>query len=167
MSDSESAWGDRWPVRRASPEDVETVRAISAEAYAASYLPVFGYMPAPALEDYGARVAAGEVWFIEDGEPPHPVGVAVLERRPDHLLVYNLAVLPGRWGEGIGHRLLALAETRARATGCTELRLFTNTRMTRNLAIYRSAGYREVGRRPHPSRAGVVLVDMSKLLDPA
>ena len=115
MLDGDDASADRWIARRAGPDDAETVRSISAEAYAASYLPVFGYLPAPAMEDYGAHVAAGEVWFVEDGESPRPVGVAVLERHASHLLVYNLAVLPERWGEGIGRRLLALAEERARA----------------------------------------------------
>ena len=166
MLDGDDASADRWIARRAGPDDAETVRSISAEAYAASYLPVFGYLPAPAMEDYGAHVAAGEVWFVEDAEPRRPVGVVVLERHASHLLVYNLAVLPERWGEGIGRRLLALAEERARAVGHEEVRLFTNTRMTRNLSIYRRAGYRETGRRPHPFRAGVVLVDMSKRLEP-
>ena len=113
MLDGDDASADRWIARRAGPGDVETVRSISAEAYAASYLPVFGYLPAPAMEDYGAHIAVGEVWFVEDPEPRRPVGVVVLERHASHLLVYNLAVLPERWGEGIGRRLLALAEERA------------------------------------------------------
>jgi hypothetical protein len=36
--------------------------------------------------------------------------------------------------------------------------------MLRNQAIYRRAGYREIGRRPHPSQPGVQLVDMAKTL---
>ena len=159
--------GDRWRVRRAGPGDVAAVRAVSAEAYAASFQPVFGYLPAPALEDYAPRVAAGEVWLIEVGATGRPVGVAVLEQHVDHLLVYSIAVLPECWHAGIGRRLLALAEQRARGAGCPEVRLFTNTRMTRNLAIYARAGYRELGRRPHPSRPGIVLVDMGKTVGPA
>ena len=167
MTDVGEPHDDGWQVRRAGPGDVAAVLAISAEAYAASFLPVFGYLPAPALEDYGPRVAAGEVWLVEAGEPRRPVGVAVLERHADHLLVYNIAVLPEHWSSGIGRRLLALAEERARHLGQREVRLFTNSRMTRNLAIYARAGYREVGRRPHPSRTGIVLVDLSKPIAPA
>jgi ribosomal protein S18 acetylase RimI-like enzyme len=38
--------------------------------------------------------------------------------------------------------------------------------MERNLALYRRHGFVEVGTRPHPSRAGEVLVDMVRPLKP-
>jgi ribosomal protein S18 acetylase RimI-like enzyme len=43
-----------------------------------------------------------------------------------------------------------------------ELRLYTNTRMRRNVALYTSCGFVETGERPHPSRPGEELVDMAK-----
>ena len=137
--------------RLARAEDAALVRAISAEAYG-SYLTQLGFAPLPATEDYAPRVAAGQVWLLEEGGDV--VALAVLETRADHMMVYSLAVPPGRQGQGLGRRLLQFADQQALAAGVTELRLYTNTRMTRNIALYAAAGYRETGRRPHPTRPG-------------
>jgi hypothetical protein len=45
-----------------------------------------------------------------------------------------------------------------------EIRLYTNAKLTSNIRLYSACGYRELGRRPHPSRDGESLVDMSKYL---
>jgi ribosomal protein S18 acetylase RimI-like enzyme len=56
--------------------------------------------------------------------------------------------------------LLEFADQRAGALGLTLIRLYTNARMEKNIALYRRHGYAAIGTRPHPSRAGEVLVDM-------
>jgi hypothetical protein len=43
---------------------------------------------------------------------------------------------------------LEFAEQHAAASGVGELRLYTDTRMDRNIAIYRHCGFIEVGTRP-------------------
>jgi ribosomal protein S18 acetylase RimI-like enzyme len=145
-------------VRRASPSDLPLVRQISADAYISAYMPVLGYIPKPAEEDYDPRIARGEVWILErDGRA---VGVTVLEERPDYLLVYSIAVKPTEQRRGYGSALLDFADQRAAATGVQEIRLYTNLRMGRNIALYRRHGYVEVGTRPHPTRPGEVLLDM-------
>jgi ribosomal protein S18 acetylase RimI-like enzyme len=83
---------------------------------------------------------------------------------PDHLMIWSLAVRPDRQGKGLGRFLLRFAERMAREAGLGELRLFTNARMERNLALYARAGYRETGRRPHPRRESFIIVDMAKRL---
>src|SRR6185369_870358 len=93
-----------------------------------------------------------------------PIATLVLEPHDDHLLVYSIAVRPEHQGQGHARRLLAFAEEQARSTGCAELRLYTNDRMERNLALYKSCGFTESGRRPHPTRAGMTLVDLCKPL---
>ena len=99
-------------IRNAEAADLAVVQQISADAYIGAYVAVLGYIPQPAEEDYSTRIARHDVWIIErDG---HAVGVAVLEARPDHLLVF--------------------ADQRAVAIGVPEIRLFTNTGMTRNIA---------------------------------
>jgi GNAT superfamily N-acetyltransferase len=65
---------------------------------------------------------------------------------------------------GHGVALLRLAEDLAGQAGLTELRLYTNARMERNVALYTSFGYRETGRRPNPFRPGWTVVDMAKTL---
>ena len=50
-------------VRRAGLADLPLVQQISADAYISAYVPVLGYVPKPAEEDYGPRIARGEVWI--------------------------------------------------------------------------------------------------------
>ena len=67
------------------------VQRISADAYIAAYVPVPGYIPFLAEENYGPRIERSEVWLLtcDDGD----VGVAMLEERRDHLLLYSVAEL--------------------------------------------------------------------------
>jgi ribosomal protein S18 acetylase RimI-like enzyme len=145
-------------IRRADQSDLPVVQGISADAYIAAYVPMLGYIPLPAEEDYGPRIERGEVWLLACGASE--VGVAVLEEHRDHLLVYSVAVRPTEQGKGHGTVLLEFADQRAAALGLTVIRLYTNARMEKNIALYRRHGYAEIGTRPHPSRAGEVLVDM-------
>jgi len=141
------------------------VQRISADAYVAAYIPVLGYIPLPAEEDYGPRIERGEVWLLACGGSD--VGVSVLEERRDHLLVYSIAVRPTEQGRGHGGALLDFADQRAAALGFAVIRLYTNMRMEKNIALYRRHGYVETGTRPHPSRVGEVLVDMERVVPPS
>jgi ribosomal protein S18 acetylase RimI-like enzyme len=151
--------------RRAGPADLAIVQRISAEAYSAAYLPVIGAVPTPATEDYAPHIARGEVWLLEVAGGT--VGLAVLEEKPDHLVIYSIAVNPDAQRQGHGTTLLDFAAERAAAAGLSELRLYTNPRMTGNVALYRRCGFVEKGTRPHPSQAGERLVDMVRSLAPS
>jgi ribosomal protein S18 acetylase RimI-like enzyme len=147
-------------IRRAGRPVSAVIQQISADAYTPAYMAALGYIPKPAEEDYSPRVDRGEVWILNcDGRD---IGVAVLEERPDHLLVYSIAVSPAEQRRGYGRALLEFADQRAIATGVDEIRLYTNLRMKGNIALYRRHGYVAVGTRPHPSRTGEVLVDMMR-----
>ena len=52
---------------------------------------------------------------------------------------------PTARGLGLGRRLLRELEERARRRGATLVRLETNRALTEAIALYRSAGYIEVG----------------------
>jgi ribosomal protein S18 acetylase RimI-like enzyme len=149
-------------IRLAQPVDAEHIREISAAAYIPAYQPVIGAVPKPAEEDYAPRIARGEIWLLETTHGP--VATLVIERHSDHLLVYSIAVLPTHQRQGHARRLLAFAEEEAGRSGQSEIRLYTNDRMTGNLALYRGCGFREMGRRAHPTRAGITLVDLAKKL---
>jgi N-acetylglutamate synthase-like GNAT family acetyltransferase len=151
-------------IRNAEPSDLAVVRQISADAYITAYVPVLGYIPLPAEEDYGPRIARQEVWIIEKNG--YAVGVAVLEESPDHLLVHSIAVRPTEQGRGYGKALLDFADQRAVELGVPEVRLFTNSLMQRNIALYRGHGYTEVDVRPHPNRSGQMVVDMVRPVRP-
>jgi DNA-binding MarR family transcriptional regulator/ribosomal protein S18 acetylase RimI-like enzyme len=73
-------------------------------------------------------VGCGAVLF-HDGEPAH---------------LRRMWVAPAMRGLSLGRRLLAELESRAAAGGAPAVRLETNGSLTEAIAMYRSAGYREV-----------------------
>ena len=130
--------------RRATVEDAPAVTAVVLAAFAVYVERLGGVQPWPMTLDYAQVIADGQTWLADDaGEV---VGALVLEDRADHLLLEVLAVAPGRQGSGVGHRLMALADEQAVDRGFDEVRLFTNARMTENLAYYPRQGYLETHR---------------------
>ncbi len=148
-------------LRPARPGDEAAVSRLTREAYA-PYTPLLGYDPLPMSEDYGQRIAAGQVWLLEIAGGL--AGLVVLERHGGHALIYSVAVDPARHGQGLGTVLLDFAEATARSWGATRLLLYTNAKMERNQAIYAARGFRETGRRPVANRPGFIVVDMEKPL---
>jgi DNA-binding MarR family transcriptional regulator/GNAT superfamily N-acetyltransferase len=74
-----------------------------------------------------------------------PVGCGALKfHRDDSVELKRMWVAPAARGLGIGRRVLAELEARAVAHGGTRVRLDTNSTLTEAIAMYRSAGYREV-----------------------
>jgi ribosomal protein S18 acetylase RimI-like enzyme len=150
-------------MRRAEPSDLAAVVELTERAYA-PYTAAFNGPPIPVTENYGPRIAAGEVWLLEDGG--RLIGLIVLEDNDESLSIFSVAVAPERHGEGLGRRLLSFAEDQGRKRGAFALTLYTNARMTRNLGIYRRFGFVETGRRPNPQREGWTIVDMEKSIAP-
>jgi ribosomal protein S18 acetylase RimI-like enzyme len=145
----------------ATAADLAAIVALTEAAYA-PYTRLFGAPPLPVTEDYAPRIAASQVWLLRLGDGL--VGLLVLELGIDHALIVSVAVAPGQQGRGYGRVLLDLAEREARRAALPELRLYTNARMERNIALYTAHGYRETGRRENPHRPGWILVDMVKPL---
>ena len=126
-------------MRQAVAADAAAVRALTREAYQ-KWVAVTGREPLPMRVDYVEALAKHRFDLLhEDG-----VLVALIEteRNPDHLLIVNVAVAPGHQKRGLGRRLLAHAEQLALAAGCREVRLYTNSLMAPNIALYRRLGYR-------------------------
>ncbi len=141
-------------MRQARPDEADAIHELVNRAYA-PYVPIIGRRPTTMDDDYAARIAAGEANVLErDGTV---VALAVLQCRPDHLWIDNLAVDPTLHGQGIGQALLAFAEAEARRLGLRELRLLTNERMTRNRALYAEAGFRETEIREEDGRRRVYM----------
>ena len=131
-------------IRRARADEAAALRALVERAYAA-WVPLLGRRPMPMDDDYEARVSADEAWVLEEAGALH--GVLVLVEHADHLLLDNVAVEPARRGTGDGRALLDFAEAEARRRGLPEVRLYTNEKMERNIALYAARGYAETGRR--------------------
>ena len=131
-------------IRPARPDEAFWVRALVRRAYAL-YIPRMGKEPAPMLADYGALIASGQVYVLE--ENGEAVALIVIYPKDDALFIENIAVDPVAQGKGHGRALLAFAEAEARRLGLKALRLYTNAAMTENLAFYPGRGFRETERR--------------------
>ena len=130
-------------IRPADPGDAEIVRTLVQHAYA-PWIPRLGRVPGPMKDDYALRIAAAQLWVLEqDGKI---VGLVVLEEQPESLLLENIAVLPSEQGQGYGRMLMAFAEQEAARRGFPQLQLCTNARLTENIALYEHLGFTEIGR---------------------
>jgi GNAT superfamily N-acetyltransferase len=144
-------------IRLARAGEAAALHALVQQAYA-RWVPVCGGRPLPMDDDYAARIAAGEAWVIErDGAP---VALLVLEEAAGFLLLDNVAVAAAHEGTGMGRALIAFAEAEAARRGFGEIRLYTNRKMARNLALYERLGYARLGE--EEIRPGFVRVWMGK-----
>jgi len=130
-------------IRVAALADAAAVAEIVDAAYR-SYIPRIGKPPGPMLDDYQKRISDGQAWLLESAD--EIVGILVLEETPDGFLLDNIAVSPGRQGNGYGRILMNFAEAEAVRRGWNEIRLYTHALMTENIALYRRIGYVETGR---------------------
>ncbi len=148
-------------LRPARPGDRAAVGVLIQAAFGV-YVAELGYEPLPMLEDYGARIAAGEIYLLE--ESGRLLGLLVVEDLGSALEIFAVAVDPAHRGRGIGRRLMDEAEALARQLGLAEVRLYTNSLMRGNVAFYKALGYAVFDRRPHPRRVGAELVNLKKVV---
>src|SRR4051812_1442290 len=148
-------------IRPAEAVDRESVEAIVKAAYD-PWIPVIGMEPVPLTADYAELIDAGLVYVLENERMID--ALIVLRPEDDDLLVENVAVSPDRQGRGLGRRLLAFAEFRARSLGLPAVRLYTNEKMISNIGLYESLGYRETVREALPGASELHVVHMRKEL---
>jgi len=122
--------------------DLDAVTALQQSAYA-PMAEIAGGAPLPLRVDYADILAEMEVWLVCAPDEP-PLAALILEHQPDAMLVWSVAVAPAGQSSGLGRRLLAFAEERARKAGRDLMRLYTNLKFERNRSIYRQFGYRDV-----------------------
>ena len=104
-----------------------------------------GREPAPVTADIAGQIVAGYVHVAEEGGAL--VGYVSFRVEGDGVLLESVAVLPACAGRGIGRALITHCEAAARDAGHGTVRLYTNEKMTDNLALYPHLGYAETGRR--------------------
>ena len=132
-------------IRPAEPCDAPRLRSIAEAAYA-PYVARIGRRPAPMDADFDGPIARAEAWIAEtrDGEA---TGYVIAFPKEDILFIENVAVAPEAQGTGVGRALLTFVEAEARRLGLAAIALYTNAKMTENLALYPRAGYVETDRR--------------------
>jgi ribosomal protein S18 acetylase RimI-like enzyme len=121
-------------IRQARPGDVDALLAIEA---------VF---PTDRLDRRAFRHAVRSPTIdllVADGDTG-VAGYALLQRRRNSRTarLNSIAVRPGAAGKGLGKILLEAAEARARAKGCTHLRLEVRADNKPARTLYEKAGYR-------------------------
>ena len=124
--------------RKATKEDSDWLMICTQQAYSI-YIPILGRKPVPMTLDYEAAIDDYDIWIAEREDKC--IGLLMLQHEKDHTVIYSIAVLPECAGQGVGRQLLVHAEEVALANGSRLLRLYTNERMERNLAIYRRFGF--------------------------
>jgi ribosomal protein S18 acetylase RimI-like enzyme len=130
--------------RRARPADAPAVAAVVHAAYQ-HYVERIGITPGPMTDDYEQVIRDYQVTVAE--QDAAIAGVLVLRITEEGFLIDNVAVHPAHRGRGLGRALLELAEAEARRAGFGSVYLYTNEKMTENLALYSKIGYVEYDRR--------------------
>ncbi|MES0884710.1 GNAT family N-acetyltransferase [Roseibium sp. SCP14] len=147
-------------VRLARIDEAELINEIKINAYVPTYQGLIGTVPSPAREDYRTRIESGHVWIAEWSGTA--AAVMAVDEKIGYLMIYSVAVDPRWQGKGLAKALFAQAEQYAIRNSLPELRLHTNSKMLKNIALYEKLGFTKTGKRPHPSREGHYLIDMAK-----
>ncbi len=131
-------------IRLATSSDAEAMTGCIELAYE-RYVPIIGKKPGPMLDDYSQVVLRHHAFIAEFDH--HLVGILVLIKHQNGLLLDNVAVHPDYQGKGFGGQLVSFAEAEAARLGYTELELYTHELMIDNYQLYKRLGYIEVERR--------------------
>ncbi|WP_454812682.1 GNAT family N-acetyltransferase [Labrys neptuniae] len=124
--------------RRAARTEIPAITVLQQAAYAPLKQRIGISLP-PHDADFMALFEAMEIWVSGSSEALETA--LIVEPKPDHLLIWSLAVAPALKGRRLGSALLDFAEDRARRDGHGLVRLYTNERFTENVAWYQRRGY--------------------------
>lgn len=159
--------------RLADHDSLAELTTLLHDAYASLGALGFNYTAVDQTEDETRRrVARGECYVAEeDGrivgtilfhDPMRAKGCAWFNR-PEVSSFHQFGVMPQHQRRGIGGKLLAFVEGRARASGASELALDTAEGAAGLILWYRRRGYRDAGFVQWPDKTYRSLV-MSKAL---
>ena len=145
-------------LKPAQEDDLPFVKRCAKLAYE-MYVQRIGKPPAPMVADFPVALSQGELELIyADGKS---AGFLVSQMREDHLFVENVAVHPDFQNQGIAKTLFVILDQRAAQNRLAAIELYTNEKMTENLAFYPKLGFVETERR---SEAGFDRVYFRKTL---
>ena len=140
-------------VREATDGDLERVHGIAVAAWEAAHEPIVGAEAvAPFLEAHYDRESfepylsadRSLLAVAEDDGVVGFVSVSPDEDCPERFDLGRLYVDPGRWGEGVGRRLLEHAESAVAERGGERVQLGVMAENDRAVAFYEAAGYERV-----------------------
>ncbi len=126
-------------IRAARPEDLPALVALEAAAFPD---PWSARMLSAEIEDPSSLVLVAE-----DGAAGPIAGYAAFRRAADEAEFLSVAVAPAARRRGLGRRLVVAGLTRMREDGARTCYLEVRPANRPARALYRSLGFREVGRR--------------------
>lgn len=126
-------------------DDLAAIKHCAELAYE-PYIAAIGRKPAPMVADFAKLIFEKKVYIKKDGEQKL-TGFIVFYPKNNAMHLENIAVMPFAHGKGVGRLLMNYCEDCARAHGFGEVELYTNEKMSANLAIYPKLGYVETDRR--------------------
>ncbi|MFK7942213.1 MAG: GNAT family N-acetyltransferase [Paracoccaceae bacterium] len=128
-------------IRKADHADAPRCQLIAEEAYP-PYLADIGRRPMPMDQDFREGADQDQLWVAEIGDAA--IGYIVAYAQGAAWMLENIADAHHR--QGVGKALIAFVETLARQDKAEAVELYTDAKMTNNLALYSALGYLEVGR---------------------
>ena len=131
-------------IRQAKSADLNNIQSCAIEAYT-KYVQRIGKAPAPMVADFATHIDRQQVWITE--HDTFFAGYIVFYPLADSMQLENVAVLNRYAGQGIGRQLIEYAESEARRLNLIAVELYTNLKMTENIAYYPKLGYVETDRR--------------------
>lgn len=131
------------PLRRASVEDVDELLTLDAACFAVPW----------AAASWRAELSDARSIVLLAGVPTPAFACAAIVF--DACELRRIGVSPSARGKGVGRDLLLAVIAHARASGCDRVELEVAAQNSAALALYRAAGFAEVGRRPRYYREPV------------
>ena len=131
-------------IRLASMGDVAALERCVAEAYR-GYVSRIGRSPASMERDFRPEIEEGNVHVCESSG--QLLAIMVVAEKRDHLEVSSLAVRPSCQRQGIGRRLMGVAEDLAISHGLSTVKLYTNAALPEVIRYYEHLGYAQFDRR--------------------
>ena len=124
--------------RPAKLNDLSFIQDCANAAYE-KYISRIGKKPAPMVADFASQIATDQVEIILFQE--NRAGYCVSFTKGRGLFIENIALLSSWQGKGLASEMFTELESRARSSGLAKLELYTNAKMTENLAFYTKLGF--------------------------
>ena len=138
------------PRRMTPDEDFTPLHALltAAFAYMETRIDPPSSLARMSADSLRGEATTKEIWAIEDAG--QPVACMILTPQPDTLYLGKLATSAAHRGQGLARRLIAHAESRARALNLPSVTLQTRIELSENHATFRALGFAQTGETAHP-----------------
>ena len=133
-----------WHIRKAIPDDSDSLKNCMVSAYAVYEERMGGVHLPPMDVDYLFEIRNYPTWVVES--EGNVLGGLIMVFENDQASIANIAVDPGFQGQGIGSALMKFAESKAIENGFAELQLATHALLNENISLYQHLGWKETGK---------------------